>query len=252
MAESIDPTVPLDDIFKQTVTYHGREYQQYAIENNVYFSPIDEDEAERLQIANEALKKIFDNRLVFPPVRRLRNVLDCGFGTGAWALEVAAQYPRCEVCSLAIFFSFFFDFFQTPKRLARSGGRAAKQPGQASVATNDKRVAKHPFVCFTFDTGEFDLVHSQMVAGGIDAGRWRTYLKDIHRVLRPGGWCQIVEIYYQAQSDNGSLTDEHGLRYWSKLYLQSLSQYKDPRAPIRMETLVRNAGFTDVETRIRV
>lgn len=59
---------------------------------------------------------------------------------------------------------------------------------------------------FTFDTGEFDLVHSQMVAGGINAGRWKSYLKDMHRVIRPGGWCQIVEIYFNAQSDNGSLT----------------------------------------------
>jgi hypothetical protein len=32
-------------------------------------------------------------------------------------------------------------------------------------------------------------------------------MKDILKVLKPGGWCQMVEIYFMAQSDNGSLTD---------------------------------------------
>ncbi|KAM0409202.1 hypothetical protein ACHAPD_011367 [Fusarium lateritium] len=59
---------------------------------------------------------------------------------------------------------------------------------------------------FTFKSNHFDLVHSQMVAGGIHANRWRSYVRDIFRVLKPGGWCQIVEIYFNAQSDNGTLT----------------------------------------------
>lgn len=44
-----------------------------------------------------------------------------------------------------------------------------------------------------------------MMAGGIHANRWRSYVQDILRVLRPGGWCQMVEIYFNAQSDNGTL-----------------------------------------------
>jgi hypothetical protein len=39
---SSDPTVPLDENLKQTVTIHGRDYQRYSLQNNVYFSPIDE------------------------------------------------------------------------------------------------------------------------------------------------------------------------------------------------------------------
>jgi predicted methyltransferase len=59
---------------------------------------------------------------------------------------------------------------------------------------------------FTFRSDRYDVVHSQMMAGGIHANRWRSYIRDIFRVLRPGGWCQMVEIYFNAQSDNGSLT----------------------------------------------
>lgn len=53
-----------------------------------------------------------------------------------------------------------------------------------------------------------------MVAGGINFGRWESYLKDIYRVLRPGGWCQVVEVYFQAQSDNGRLTDRELPEKW--------------------------------------
>ncbi len=120
------------------------------------------------------------------------------------------------------------------------------------------------------------------MAGGIHANRWREYVREIHRVLRPGGWCQLVEIYFNAQSDNGSLTHsellrrqralrrggrgwgergrleeltgmfsaDHSLRRWSRRYLESMQPYKDPRAPLHLERLVRNAGFVDVETRL--
>lgn len=59
---------------------------------------------------------------------------------------------------------------------------------------------------FTFSSAYFDVVHSQMVCGGIDANRWSGYVRDMFRVLRPGGWCQMVEMYFNAQSDNGSLS----------------------------------------------
>jgi hypothetical protein len=38
-------------------------------------------------------------------------------------------------------------------------------------------------------------------------GRWESYLRDIFRVIRPGGWCQMVELYLNCQSDNGKLTE---------------------------------------------
>lgn len=51
------------------------------------------------------------------------------------------------------------------------------------------------------------------MAGGIRASRWQSYLKDIYRVLQPGGWCQMVEMYFNAQSDNGTLSAGKFQRY---------------------------------------
>ena len=60
----------------------------------------------------------------------------------------------------------------------------------------------------------------------------------------------MVEIYYQCQSDNGSLTDAHALRQWSSNYIRSLDGIKDPRAPTRLRDLCAAAGFVDIEFRM--
>ncbi|RDW90823.1 uncharacterized protein DSM5745_02598 [Aspergillus mulundensis] len=96
-------TEELDDEYLRVISIQGREYQQYSIDNKVSFEPVDEDEAERLELQHRILSKVFDNRLVFPPIPRLRRVLDCGYGTGAWAVDVAEQNPDCEVIGIDIY-----------------------------------------------------------------------------------------------------------------------------------------------------
>ena len=58
----------------------------------------------------------------------------------------------------------------------------------------------------------------------------------------------MVEIYYNIQSDNGTLTDEHSLRQWSNKYLQALEETKDLRAPNRMKSMLDEAGFQETES----
>jgi len=44
------------------------------------------------------------------------------------------------------------------------------------------------------------------MASSIHANQWRHYTRELLRVTRPGGWTQMVELYFNVQSDNGSLT----------------------------------------------
>ncbi|OHW96810.1 UMTA methyltransferase [Colletotrichum incanum] len=162
-----DPqTVPLDNAFLETVMYQGREYQRYAVDNGAYFAPIDEDEVERLQMMHVVLSIVFENQLLFPPITRPRRILECGFGAGDWAIEVAQQYPSCEVIAIDICPHIWPDETQTPTNL--------------NLQVDDLNGR------FTFPSNHFDLVHSQMMAGGIHSNRWRDYIRDMFRVLRPG------------------------------------------------------------------
>ncbi|SCN89930.1 uncharacterized protein FFE2_06830 [Fusarium fujikuroi] len=91
-----DGTVPLDETFTETIEHYGRSYQHYSLTNGTYFAPIDEDEISRLEVMHGVLSRLFDGRLIFPPIRSPRRILDCGCGPGDWAIEVATQYPDAE------------------------------------------------------------------------------------------------------------------------------------------------------------
>jgi ubiquinone/menaquinone biosynthesis C-methylase UbiE len=56
-----------------------------------------QDEIDRLEVQQRVFNLIFDDRLIFPPLHHPRRVLDCGFGAGTWAVEVAEQFPNCQV-----------------------------------------------------------------------------------------------------------------------------------------------------------
>ncbi|KAG4420878.1 hypothetical protein IFR04_005962 [Cadophora malorum] len=218
----------VDNSFLETEEYHNRTYQAYAINNLSYLAPCDEDETERLNIFHNVLNRVFDGRLVFPPIHRLRRILDCGYGTGAWASDVAEQNPRCEVLGIDI------NPMMQPEEM----------PDNLYLQVDDLNRR------FTFQANNFDLVHSRMVSAGIHVNRWPQYLRDMLRVTRPGGWTQMVELYCNVQSDNGSLTEDHALSQWSARYLESMEGLKDPRAPLRLPDMMRQAGFVDVEHRV--
>jgi hypothetical protein len=70
------------------------------------------------------------------------------------------------------------------------------------------------------------------------------------RVLKPGGWVQLIEIYFNVQSDNGSITEEHALRRWSRQFMRSYEGTKDLRVGTRLNNLLRDGGFEDIDARM--
>ncbi|KAJ5554953.1 hypothetical protein N7461_003423 [Penicillium sp. DV-2018c] len=224
-------TVELDREYLDTITVEGREYQKYSIDHRTYFGPVDEsiqEEAQRLEDQQQVFQRIFDSRLIFPPIRRLRRVLDCGHGSASWAVDVAEENPDCEVIGVDI------SPHMTPDDV----------PDNLWLQVDDLNRR------FTFPANHFNLVHSRLLATGINRSRWPSYLQDIVRVLKPGGWVQMVEIYYNVQSDNGSITDGHALRRWSTQYLRSLEDKKDPRVGTKLRTILTEAGLVEVDTKM--
>ncbi|KAF8420677.1 S-adenosyl-L-methionine-dependent methyltransferase [Tirmania nivea] len=213
---------------QNTLELYGRFYQEISIDQSIYCVPIDEAELERLIQQHRALQRVFEDRLIFPPVPGPRKILDCGCGPAAWAMDVAERYPECEVIGIDL------------------SPHMAPDPTPYNFWFQIDDLNKP----FTFQEGDFDFVHSRFVSPGLDRARWDTYVRDCYRVLKPGGWLQMVEFYYNVQSDNGSLTENHALRRWSNMYLEANEQSRDLRAPLRFRTLFDQAGFVDVETRM--
>ncbi|PYH74613.1 class I SAM-dependent methyltransferase [Aspergillus vadensis CBS 113365] len=225
-------TENLDETYRHTITVHGREYQQYSIDNEISFQPVDRDEANRLELQNKVFNKIFDSRLIFPRNCEPQRVLDCGHGAGSWAIQVAEEFPECEVIGVDI----------SPHMIPDDDDEDFDVAENLEFQVDD---LNRPF---TFPPKYFDLVNSRMMATGIDGSRWSSYIQDIKRVLKPGGWVQLVEIYFNVQSDNGSLTEKHALRQWSTKLMSSVEDVKDLRVGTRLRDLLLAAGLKEVES----
>jgi hypothetical protein len=55
---------------------------------------------------------------------------------------------------------------------------------------------------------------------------------------------------YQGSTLTGVHVTEHALSQWSSRYLESMEGLKDLRIPLRLPTMLRQAGFVDVESRM--
>ncbi|KAL8719288.1 MAG: hypothetical protein Q9225_003690 [Loekoesia sp. 1 TL-2023] len=60
------------------------------------------EETDRLESQHQVLNIVFDGRLFFPPVQRVRSVLDCGYGAASWGVEVAETDSSCTVIGVDI------------------------------------------------------------------------------------------------------------------------------------------------------
>jgi hypothetical protein len=89
---------------EQQVNVHGRVFQKISIDDKIYFAPvaIDDREEGRLTDQHNIVSRLFGDRLFSPliPVMEPRAILECGYGTGDWAVQCAEEHEDCEVRSI--------------------------------------------------------------------------------------------------------------------------------------------------------
>ncbi|KAF2665681.1 S-adenosyl-L-methionine-dependent methyltransferase [Microthyrium microscopicum] len=215
-----------EEEYFELIEVHDRTFQHYSVINNVYLAPVDEDEEERLVLEARILLEVFQNRLFLVPLEYPRQVLECGYGRGAWATQMALVY-ECQVTAIDIYPA---ELSEEPENLVREIWNL-----------NDRLLP-------TYRAGQYDLVHSRCVGLGIKKSRWRTYVRDLGQLTRRGGYVQLAEFYYNIQSDNGRLTENHAIYKWGVAFRTALDVDKDPRAYRNFERYLRDAGLTNVQT----
>ncbi|TFK64986.1 S-adenosyl-L-methionine-dependent methyltransferase [Pluteus cervinus] len=135
-----------------------------------------EVERSRLNLLHKTIANTFDNKLIFAPVALTQGdrVLDCGTGTGIWPNEVARIVPpgvHVEGADISPRFS--------------------PLPGQISAFTfHALSTLDLPFEW----ENRFQLVNQRLMLGSFSRPQWETVIQNIYRVVKPGGWVQLVEI----------------------------------------------------------
>jgi hypothetical protein len=90
----------------------------------------------------------------------------------------------------------------------------------------------------------FDLINSRLLAEGINASRWSSYVRELKHMLKPGGWLQMVELEPWIQSSAGLLNEHSHLTRWWQWYSSTMERMgKNPRIGRELRQHLQTEGF---------
>ncbi|KAI9706939.1 MAG: hypothetical protein M1820_004525 [Bogoriella megaspora] len=231
-----------DDARRRRVMYNERLYQQWSVENDIYCVPIDDREEQRLLDQHNVVQTYLElvgfrqplgGGFVVPPIQQApRRILDCGYGQGSWAIGIAEEFPDSEVVGIDIWHS---DIDDMPDNLEFDSWNL-------NDSFRDMQDSEG-----TYKRGTFDLINSRFLAPGIHERRWPTYIRELVRLLRRGGWLQVVEWAYLFQSMSGNIDRMPYCQRWNDSYRTALQGKRDPRIGSRIKRLMQDEGLVGVD-----
>ncbi|KAJ4472099.1 hypothetical protein J3R30DRAFT_1034351 [Lentinula aciculospora] len=198
-----------------------------------YILPADQAETARLNEQHIIILKAFENRLFLAPLNLNTGdrVLESAAGSGIWAVEFAeanhVNGNEVEIECIDI-----------------SSKQFPTTPGPPHVHFSIHSVTSLPLEW----VNTFSYIHQRFVVLALNDSLWRSSIKELFRVLKLGGWIELVELETKRLHSNlGPCTDK--LCSWvDKLYaekgiIQDISVYLCP--------ILEEAGFIDVHCETR-
>ncbi|KAI8093218.1 S-adenosyl-L-methionine-dependent methyltransferase [Halteromyces radiatus] len=201
------------------------EFKCSSIENTSYWLPKSYEEQDRLMGQHFALKESFGGNVLqnakkVTPLEEGAHILDIGCGPGSWCLEMATDYPNCEVYGIDIY---------------------AVYP-QTIRPPNSTFMLADALEGLPFHDEMFDLVQIRLMVAAIKVNEWPKLIKEAMRVLKPGGILQMIEPDYR---DSGGGASQLLVRTVIRLCEE---RGQDPHVGSRLEDLMRNAGLVILDS----
>lgn len=204
--------------------------------NKRYLLPADEEELKRLDYCHRMVQFIFGGKNYIGPVKEIlntpsrhkRRILDLGCGGGLWAFEMADEFPQAEVVGVDV-----------------APIQPLDMPPNCEFELCDLAQPTLPY-----PSNHFDVIHARCISTAIID--YPALLREITRMLRPGGMILLVEMDHVPIADGKrsavptlgavSTVQPSGAPGWSSIwdaYARALStQGFDATVPHRLGQLV--------------
>ncbi|CEJ04495.1 hypothetical protein RMCBS344292_18455 [Rhizopus microsporus] len=187
-----------------------------------YVLPNDDDEIDRNHQQHWVLRHIFQCNFHAPVHKQLENgiqVLDSGCGPATWTLEMGDAYPNSKFIGIDVSALF-------PENI--------KPPNVEFITGN---IAKN----IPFDDNTFDYIHQRLVILGLTEKDWQNNLKELYRILKPGGYLELAEPVMD-MTDTGPLTKEYEAALHSALLYRNMC----PNIGEQLHDRLISTGFENV------
>lgn len=103
------------------------------------------------------------------PVENPDRILEVGCGTGQWARDLCAAFPKALVVGLDT------------------------MPNTPRQPVNYRFVRSNLFEGLPFRDDRFDFVHQRFMVATVPLKSWSAVIEELVRVARPGAWIELVE-----------------------------------------------------------
>ncbi|KAI9263021.1 S-adenosyl-L-methionine-dependent methyltransferase [Sporodiniella umbellata] len=187
---------------------------------NRSFLPKDENEIDRMVSQHYILRTAFNGDFSAPFSRRTKLVLDMGCGSGTWTMEMAIQFPQTQFIGIDPYALF-------PQEI---------KPQNCRFLALDRYQ-------LPFADNSVDYIFQRDANWEIPRADWNTLLAEYYRVLKPGGWIELVEPNIETQSSSSEedfLIDTLIQAFYQKQH--------DPFISHKLSSLLATGGFRSIQS----
>ncbi|RUS18944.1 S-adenosyl-L-methionine-dependent methyltransferase [Endogone sp. FLAS-F59071] len=153
----------------------GGDYRPDAV--SVYSTPRGENEEWGFNVLHHIIRFVFQGNYMTPIEKDLQRgirVLDAGCGTGIWSIEMARKYPNSE-------------FVGTDLVDVVKGSPGNEVPSNCRFFFGNT-------LRLPFKDNCFDYVFQRLQCRSFREVEWPTFLGELIRVTKPGGWVELVDM----------------------------------------------------------
>ncbi|TGZ78801.1 S-adenosyl-L-methionine-dependent methyltransferase [Ascodesmis nigricans] len=223
--ESAESGVATESVWTSIRDYvyeNGRRYHRYS--EGSYILPNDEMEMERLELVHHQNLLLLRGSLCITPIEDVpMKVLDCGTGTGIWALDFAESHPKADVVGVDL---------------------SPIQP--AWVWPNVRFEVDDIEKLWTYPENHFDFIYSRHLGQSIKD--WKNYLQQMYTHSAPDGRIELIEHAMYLISEDGTYNNSCDLAQYINLFGEATTAAG--MRSVLPEDIIKaaeEAGFVEVE-----